>query len=109
MDFSNILASVDDLSLKVVDISSNASTTHGNNSTKSLTAVYLSTQRVAHKRFNDLDDGLRSLLAIASKSILWRLSVLKKQCIFSTTPKQFLTACCSHDEDTAKFNVWAAQ
>lgn len=70
MDFTNILASVDDLSLNAVDILSNASTTHGKSSTKSLTAVYLSTHRVAHKRFNDLDDGLRKLLAIASNSIL---------------------------------------
>jgi hypothetical protein len=57
----------------------------------------------------DLDDGLRSLLVIASSSILWCLGVLKKQCIFSTKPKHFLIDYCSYDEDTAKFNVWAAQ
>lgn len=91
MDFINILASVaEDLSLNVVEISSNASMTHGKSSIKSLTAVYLSTHRVAHKRFNDFADGLMSLLAIPFKRILLRLGVLKKQCIFSTKPSFLL-------------------
>lgn len=88
----NIPASVvEEMSLKVYDISTNAFTIHVKSSIKSLTAVYLSTHRVAHSCLSDFAEGVKSLLAIISKSTSFRLGVLKKQCIFCNKPKQFLT------------------
>lgn len=88
-------------------MSSKASTIHGKSSTKSLIA--LCTYRVAQNHLSDFAEGFRLELAIVFKSILFHLGVLKKQCIFSTNPIQFLIDWSLYDDDTAKFNECAAQ
>lgn len=87
----NIPASVvEEMSLKVYDISSNASTIHVKSSIKSLTAVYLSTHRVAHSCLSDFAEGVKSLLAIISKSTSFRLGVLKNNAFFAINPNNSL-------------------